>query len=162
MSAEPGTAIEIRLMSATDIDQVMAIATSQIDAPHWPRSAYVAALDPSSSPRRICLVALTGSADGIAGFAVANLLPPQSELESVVVAKDKQRQGIGSQLLKALVGELKTFAVREFLLEVRASNQPAIALYQSLGWRQSGMRPRYYAEPEEDAILMSRLLDSSV
>ena len=49
----------------------------------------------------------------------------------------------------------RTFLRRLATLEVRRSNAAAIALYQGLGYRQVGMRPRYYAEENEDALLMS-------
>jgi ribosomal-protein-alanine N-acetyltransferase len=96
--------------------------------------------------------------DSIAGFSVASLLPPRAELESIAVGLDEQRQGIGSKLLAVLIGELRAAAVSQFLLEVRASNRAGIAFYLAHGWEQSGLRPRYYADPEEDAILMSRSL----
>jgi [ribosomal protein S18]-alanine N-acetyltransferase len=51
--------------------------------------------------------------------------------------------------------EMQAAAVSEFLLEVRASNVAAMGLYQALGWRQTGLRPDYYANPVEDAVLMS-------
>jgi ribosomal-protein-alanine N-acetyltransferase len=146
-------------MLAADIEQVMAIAAGQKDAPHWPQSVYLAALDPTSSPRRIALVAANESSGDLAGFAVASLLPPQAELESIAVRADEQRHGIGSKLLSRLVDELRAAAVKEFMLEVRASNRTGIAFYLVHGWRQSGLRPRYYADPEEDAILMSSSLD---
>jgi ribosomal-protein-alanine N-acetyltransferase len=88
-------------------------------------------------------------------FAVASLLAPQAELETIAVAQATQRRGIARKLLSALVGELSAAAAVEFLLEVRASNNPALALYRSLGWRKTGLRPRYYSDPEEDAVLMT-------
>jgi [ribosomal protein S18]-alanine N-acetyltransferase len=156
--SDSAAAVAIRQMRAADIDQVMAIADSLKDAPHWPASAYMAALDQSGTPRRMALVAANEPAGGIVGFAVASLLPPQAELESIAVRLDAQRQGIGSQLLRALTGELKAAGINEFLLEVRASNHAGLAFYQSHGWQRAGVRPRYYADPEEDAVLMSRML----
>jgi ribosomal-protein-alanine N-acetyltransferase len=154
--------VTIRPMCAADIDQVLAIAAGLKDAPHWQRNAYTAALDKASTPRRIALVATKEPVDGVVGFAVANLLPPQAELESIAVRKDAQRLGIGSLLLGRLAAELKAAAVTEFLLEVRASNAAGLAFYRSSGWIMAGIRPRYYADPEEDAILMSRYLSQSV
>jgi ribosomal-protein-alanine N-acetyltransferase len=91
----------------------------------------------------------------IVGFAVAGILPPQAELETIALPEKEQRRGIGSKLLAAMVEELRTAGVREFILEVRASNQRALGFYRSLGWSETGRRPRYYADPEEDAVLMS-------
>ena len=154
MSANSAAFFTVRKMLAADIGPIMAIASTLKDAPHWTQSVYVAALDPSSTPRRIAIVAANAVGD-IAGFAIASLLPPQAELESIGVPANSQRQGIGTKLLSHLADELKAAAVSEILLEVRALNHTGTAFYRVHGFRQIGLRPRYYAEPEDDAILMS-------
>lgn len=147
--------LQIRKMRAADVPQIVSIAAGLKEAPHWPQSTYLSVLDPASTPRRIALVAVSNASGNIAGFAVASLIPPQAELESIAVRSDEQRHGIGSKLLSSLVGELRAAAISEFTLEVRASNSTGIAFYQAHGWKQSGLRPRYYADPQDDAILMS-------
>ncbi len=159
---EQVASVAIRRMCAEDIDKVLALAESLEDAPHWQRSAYQAVLDPSATPRRIGLVAVDALSGELVGFAMAGLLPPQAELESVAVGEGAQRRGIGSRLLTQLAAELKAAEVVEFLLEVRASNRAGLGLYRSLGWRQVGIRPRYYSHPEEDAVLMSLVLEQYV
>ena len=146
---------QIRKMQAADIPEIVTIAAGLRDAPHWPHSAYLAALDPGSAPQRIGMVAANNPAGDLVGFVVASLIPPQAELESIAVRSDEQRRGIGSKLFARLVDELRAADVRELMLEVRASNHTAIAFYEGHGWLQSGLRPRYYADPEDDAILMS-------
>lgn len=160
MSDGPANAVflspfAVRYMCTSDVEQVVAIAAGLKDAPHWPQSVYLAALDPTSMPRRIALVAANHASGFVAGFAVASLLPGQAELETIAVRPDEQRQGIGSKLIGRLVEELRAAAVKEFMLEVRASNRTGIALYLEKGWRQTGLRPRYYTDPDDDAILMS-------
>ena len=91
------TEVRIRRMSAADLERVMEIAESLRDAPRWPVSAYWAALDPLNTPRRIALVAEEPETDAVAGFAVASLLAPQAELESIAVAAEWQRRGVGAQ-----------------------------------------------------------------
>ncbi len=150
--------VAIRRMGAEDVDKVMALASGMEDAPQWQRSAYDAVFDLSSTPRRIGLVAVDAQSGELVGFAMASLLPPQAELESVAVGKGAQRRGIGSRLLKQLAAELKEAGAGEFLLEVRASNWAGLSLYRSFGWRQVGVRPGYYAHPKEDAVLMSLVL----
>lgn len=141
-------------MTATDLDRVLAIAENLPHAPHWPRSAYVRAIYPESTPRRIALIA-TGPPPGAAlGFAVASLLPPEAELETIVVAPESQRQGVGQLLFQALAIALKAAGVGQLLLEVRASNRAAQAFYQAVGCAKAGFRPGYYADPIEDAVLM--------
>jgi ribosomal-protein-alanine N-acetyltransferase len=147
--------MKLRRMRKEDLDWVVAVASGLKEAPHWAPGAYLAALELSSMPRRIALVAELPESGAIVGFAVASVLPPQGELESIAVAAAEQRQGIGRNLISALLEELKAEGVREVFLEVRASNQRAIGFYRSLGWTEAGRRPRYYADPEEDAVLMN-------
>ena len=151
---DQATGIRVRPMAAADLDGVLAIAESLPDAPHWPRAAYIKALDPASTPERIALVAVSPGPDAVAGFAVASLLPPQAELESIAVAAASQRRGMGRRLFGALMIELKQAGATELLLEVRASNLAALGFYRALGFIETGRRPRYYADPVEDAVLM--------
>ena len=144
----------IRPMTPADLDRVMEIAESLKEAPQWPRSAYLAALDPEAAPRRIALVVEEPAAGMVAGFAVASLLPPEAELEIIAVAPTVQRRGLARQLFFSLATELRTAEVIGVMLEVRATNQPALEFYRRLGFVETGHRPRYYHDPVEDAILM--------
>jgi ribosomal-protein-alanine N-acetyltransferase len=141
-------------MTPADLDRVMEIAESLKEAPQWPRSAYLAALDPEAAPRRIALVVEEPAACMVAGFAVASLLPPEAELEIIAVAPTAQRRGLARQLFFSLATELRTAEVIGVMLEVRATNQPALEFYRRLGFVETGHRPRYYHDPVEDAILM--------
>jgi ribosomal-protein-alanine N-acetyltransferase len=114
----------------------------------------VTALDTQTAPPRIALVAEETNSGVIAGFAVASLLPPQAELESIAVAPNLQRRGLAGHLFSLLSEELRAAGATEIILEVRASNQPALGLYRRFGFAESGCRPRYYTEPVEDAVLM--------
>lgn len=141
-----------RRMKPADLKRVMEIAESLREAPQWPRSAYVAALDPAAQPRRIALVAEAKGA--VAGFAVASLMPPEGELETIAVAQAAQRHGMARRLFAELTAELGKAGITEVNLEVRASNQPALGLYRGLGFAETGRRVRYYHDPVEDAVLM--------
>ncbi len=155
----------IRPMRAGDLEAVMSIAASVNEAPQWPRAAYLSALNPGSTVQRIAQVA--EFAEGpkqpvqVVGFAVASLLGPQAELESIAIGKAAQRKGIGRTLISAILRELRKAGdpradeVQELVLEVRTSNLRALGFYGSLGFLQTGLRKRYYAAPEEDAVLMS-------
>ncbi len=146
--------LQIRGMTRGDLDRVMEIAQGLKTAPQWSRDAYQAALNPAGMPRRVALVA-TKAVGTIVGFAVASLLPPQAELEMIAVAAEEQRRGVARRLFAELVNKIRVAHVTEIILEVRASNDPAIGLYNSLGFRHIGCRPAYYADPVEDAVLMS-------
>ncbi len=80
---------KIRPMAAADLKVVVAIADSLATAPHWPRSAYEAALDPAGVPPRIALVAEVSGI--IAGLAIASLIPPQAELETIAISQPFKR-----------------------------------------------------------------------
>jgi ribosomal-protein-alanine N-acetyltransferase len=141
-------------MALADLDRVMEIAHSLREAPQWHREAYLTALDPQSVPRRIALVATEAHTGSVTGFLVAGLLPPQAELETIAVAAEDQRKGVGGTLFAAMAALLATEKVTEVILEVRASNHPALSLYHALGFAEAGRRPRYYADPIEDAVLL--------
>ncbi len=100
-------------MTASDLDRVLTIAEHLPQAPHWPRSAYLNAINPESTPRRIALVAAGLQSGSILGFVVASLLPPQAELESIAIAPESQRIGLGQSLFQALAAELKAAGVAE-------------------------------------------------
>jgi ribosomal-protein-alanine N-acetyltransferase len=133
---------------------VLEIAGSLKEAPHWPRSAYQAALEPEAALPRLALVAEAGDSGLVVAFTVAGLLPPQAELELIAVDSACQRQGLAKFLFATLAAELRNAKITEIILEVRASNQAALGLYRRLGFIESGRRSRYYHEPVEDAILM--------
>ena len=172
MSSAPQ--VEIRLMATGDVDRVMKIAASLPSSPQWPRKVWSDALDPDVTPRRIALVAEQFHAKplpreelnpkpvpgAILGFVVASLLPPQAELEIIAVAGQSQRKGLGSQLMRALADQMIEAGIAEILLEVRASNRPAIGLYSRFGFSQSGVRKSYYTDPIEDAALMAKQLSA--
>jgi len=156
----PAAEARIRPMTPADLDRVMEIAASLREAPRWPRGVYLAALNPESTPKRIALVA-EESEGVVAAFAVACRIGPEAELEAIAVSRGSQRRGVARQLFAALAGELRLAQAAEVDLEVRASNRPALSFYRSLGFEETGRRPRYYLDPAEDAILMRLQLEPS-
>lgn len=147
--------MRVRRMTSADLEAVCAIAEQNPQAPQWPRKVYAESLETARSPRRIGLVAV--DRDGsVAGFCLCLLLPPQAELESIAVAPERQRRGTARGLLAHLLAELKEQSVTEVMLEVRASNKTAQTFYAAMGFAVSGRRRAYYADPEEDALLLSR------
>jgi ribosomal-protein-alanine N-acetyltransferase len=152
----PAMDARVRRMSPEDLDRAMEIAESLKDAPHWTRANYLAVLDldanRAAAPRRMALVTEEGGK--VAGFAVASLMPPQAELEIIAVDAHFQRRGLARRLFVELAGKLSLARVTEIILEVRASNQPALGLYRRLGFVETGRRPCYYQAPADDAVLM--------
>ena len=89
----------------------------------------------------------------LCGYAAISRTGDAVNLDDIAVAPAFRRQGIGRQLLD---WAHRQFPESEFWLEVRESNAAAIALYESAGYEQVGFRKRYYRDPEEGAVLMTR------
>jgi [ribosomal protein S18]-alanine N-acetyltransferase len=154
-------AVEIRPLEAQDFEQILSVAEMVEEAPRWSRAQYEDLLPgphvfPEQSRRaRIALIAHDARTGEILGFAVAGLLPPEAELESIAVSENARRRSIGRRLLATLVTSLRAEGITALHLEVRASNAAAIRFYLAQNFNQSGVRPRYYSDPEEDAVLMT-------
>jgi [ribosomal protein S18]-alanine N-acetyltransferase len=149
-----GGDVRVRPMGSGDLPQVMEIAQSLKDTPHWTRAIWEAVVDRESAVRRIAVVAEEPEGGALQGFAVAGVAGPEAELESIGVVGVGQRRGVGRRMCRAIAEELQRAGVTEVYLEVRASNRAARAFYAALGFAESGRRTRYYADPEEDAVLM--------
>lgn len=168
----------LRRAEASDLDAVLAIERATENAPHWPPATYAAILDSTATQR--CLV-LAHAGDSLIGFAVglihpAPVHPPPvdpaqhglaspdpansdarqrlAELESVVVAANARRVGIGRALCRAVLDWCRSQGATEILLEVRAASAAAVALYAGLGFTRAARRSHYYRDPEDDALLL--------
>jgi len=104
------------------------------------------------------LLAIRGREGPIAGFAVVWLVHDELHVLNVAVAPEARRSGVARRILDRVEGRAREQGARVSMLEVRRSNQPAIALYRSLGYREVGVRPGYYAEDGEDALVMDKAL----
>jgi ribosomal-protein-alanine N-acetyltransferase len=90
----------------------------------------------------------------LAGFIASRLIVDELHINNVAVRPLHRRQGIGSALLREVLGESKRYGARTALLEVRASNQTAQLLYRQHGFYPAGRRAGYYSAPSEDALVM--------
>lgn len=92
----------------------------------------------------------------VSGFYIGEFVAQEASLFNIVVAAHAQGQGLGRALLDHFIEQADGRSALECWLEVRASNTSAIALYQSAGFHQTGLRRNYYPTPSgnEDAILM--------
>ncbi|MDX8476961.1 ribosomal protein S18-alanine N-acetyltransferase [Mesorhizobium sp. VK24D] len=93
------------------------------------------------------------------GFVLARLAAGEGEILTVAVARAHRRQGLGWQLVDAVLRELHAQRAEALFLEVDETNAPAIALYRRLGFRQVGHRPNYYRSTEHGptgALVMRR------
>jgi ribosomal-protein-alanine N-acetyltransferase len=96
---------------------------------------------------------------GPVGFVVARLAAGEAEILTVAVARAHRRQGLGRQLMDAVLRRLHGQRSEALFLEVDETNRPAIALYRRLGFREVGKRPAYYQTADNrkaNALVMRR------
>ncbi|OON40042.1 ribosomal-protein-alanine N-acetyltransferase [Izhakiella australiensis] len=143
----------ISLLTAADLERALEIEKR---SHAFPWSAQT--LSANQGER---FVNLRLDSDGLmAAFAITQVVLDEATLFNLAVDPDYQRRGYGRQLLSYLLGELEKQNVMTLWLEVRASNQPALALYQQQGFNEVSLRRNYYptATGREDAIVMALTL----
>lgn len=102
---------------------------------------------------------LVAEDDGaVVGYIGSQIAFPEADVMNVAVRPEYRRRGVGQILVEALSTHLRNIDCESLTLEVRASNAPAIALYEKLGFAQVGRRPNYYRNPKEDALILRKEL----
>ena len=139
----------IRRLTYADLPQVIAIERRAFPTP-WSLAMFVLEL---SKPSGICLVALRD--DRVVGYLVCSRYATVWHVMNVAVDDRMLRQGIATSMLAELFAQADKPG-EQYTLEVRASNAPAMALYEGLGFRHAGMRRGYYHDNKEDAVIMWR------
>ena len=142
--------IEIKNMTAAHVPQIAQIEKLCFSDP-WSGNSVASELENRLS---LWLVALDG--DTVAGYVGSQSVLDEADMMNIAVHPDYRRQGIGRDLVLALADALKEKGIRGLMLEVRQSNAPAIALYESLGFAQVGLRPNYYRNPKENALILRK------
>jgi ribosomal-protein-alanine N-acetyltransferase len=113
---------------------------------YWPELAQV--------DTRHYVVAVDG--DEVVGYAGLCDYPDEAFVQTIAVARKEQGSGLGTRLLQALLDEAQRRGQQPVLLEVRADNDRAIALYERFGFRRTGLRRGYYQPSGSDALVMTR------
>ena len=106
------------------------------------------------NPLSLWLTAAEG--DTLCGYIGSQTVLGETDMMNVAVHPDFRRRGIAEGLILSLVEALKKQQSHQLTLEVRASNAPAIGLYEKLGFSQVGRRPNYYRNPREDALILRK------
>lgn len=151
--------MRIRAATPDDIPAILRLANSSLTAAHWTREQYETAFAADALRRAIWVIedereeaARRSREMRLRGFLVAREVAGEWEIENIVVERGTRRRHLGTSLLVELQDVARAEHASAIFLEVRESNQPARAFYQSRGFRETGRRPRYYADPVEDAI----------
>jgi ribosomal-protein-alanine N-acetyltransferase len=140
-------------MREPDLPRVVEIERAGFRHP-WSEELIRRELDHAWS--RILLAVEEGpdGAERILGFVVYWVVHDEIHVLNVATAVESRRRGVARALMERTAEEGRRRGARLATLEVRRSNLPAIALYQALGYRAVGVRPNYYPEEGEDAIVM--------
>ncbi len=154
MSADRGvskgtTDVLVRKFAPSDVPAVLTILQESPEAAAWSRESLLQ-LD-SVAP-----TAWVAEWEGIvAGFLIGRSAADEFEILNMAVSGAHRRRGIGSKLLESALEVSRKAGSARVYLEVRASNEPAIALYKRHGFTECGRRVKYYRDPVEDAVLLS-------
>jgi [ribosomal protein S18]-alanine N-acetyltransferase len=140
----------LRRAGREDVDRVLEIEREGFLHP-WSRELVERELDHSWSR---LLLAEEGPGGAVVGYIVFWIVHDEVHVLNVATSLAARRRGVGRALMAASEEEGRRLGARVSTLEVRRSNAAAIALYLAIGYRQIGVRPNYYAEEREDAIVM--------
>ncbi|KAB2951845.1 ribosomal-protein-alanine N-acetyltransferase [Heliorestis acidaminivorans] len=150
--------VYFRPMSLDDLEQVLTIEEASFPAP-WSRHAFQDELTESRLAHYWVAVheAETGKEEVI-GYAGLWLIFDEVHVTTIAITQSWRQQGLAEAMLRYVFLEAILLGGERITLEVRPSNQKALALYSKLGFRSVGRRKGYYSDNGEDAIIMWRNL----
>lgn len=141
--------VEIVPMRPEHLEAVDEIERHSFKTP-WPAQVFVEEL-----AREWARVDVALERDRVVGFLDYWLVHDEVHLLAIATHPDARRRGIATQLLDHLLALARARSSALITLEVRRTNAPAIAMYERAGFVTVGVRPRYYAEDNEDALVMT-------
>jgi [ribosomal protein S18]-alanine N-acetyltransferase len=142
----------LRPMIQDDLDEVLAIEQASFLSP-WTRPLFIQEL---SSPiaRHLTLWTTMHERQVLAGYMIFWIVANEVHLQKIAVRPEFQRRNAATCLMKALFQSARDEQCRTVILEVRRSNTAALKLYEKFGLTIKGVRPCYYSEQGEDALIL--------
>ena len=134
-----------------DLDGVVAVERLCFPAP-WPRQAFT---DELARPWARLEILRHRASRRVVAFCNYWLVADEVHILNVAVHPEERRRGHAARLLRHILDEAKRGQARLLSLEVRAGNHAAAGLYRRFGFREVAVRPKYYADNGEDALLMN-------
>jgi [ribosomal protein S18]-alanine N-acetyltransferase len=150
MVARPPVRIVIEAMRLEDLDEVQRIEEASFSTP-WPPNAYRSEL----MTNRLASYLVARAGERIVAYGGMWLMVDEAHITTFAVHPAWRRQKLGERLLLAFLDLARDRRAREATLEVRLSNVAARRLYEKYGFRPVGLRPRYYSDNNEDALIMT-------
>ncbi len=141
--------IIIREMTEEDIDEVLDIEKKSFKTP-WSRDAFVKEVNEN----RLAKYVVASVHDKVIGYGGIWLIIDEGHITNIAVHPDFRGLGVGKLLVEALIEICRERGINRMTLEVRKSNEIAKSLYKKYGFKECGIRPGYYSDTKEDAIIM--------
>lgn len=138
----------IRPMQEMDLDQVAELEKENFSRP-WSRNAFEQTMG-----KDYYLYLVAEDAGQILGMSGVIFTGDEGEITNVSVRKERRREGIAQAILEELLRLSVNKGIVSFTLEVRKNNAGALCLYRKLGFCEAGIRPDFYEDPVEDAVIM--------
>ena len=148
-------------MTAPDIDAVVKIESGCFPTP-WSISAFREELSYKNAFDWVAKDTSDRHRNSIIAYICSRLINHELYILKIAVIPKRQRQGIATWLLKNSFLLAAEKGARTVFLDVRPSNIPAIKLYKKLGFQTVGIRPNYYPETREDALVMRKSLKEEI
>ena len=143
--------VRIVPMNADHLDELVELERICFSTP-WSRNMLAEELDNACSA---FLVAVDAN-EKVVGYAGLQVVLDEGYIANIAVFPEHRRKGVAGQLLQVFMNFAEANRLAFLTLEVRASNAPAIALYEKLGFAQVGLRKNYYRNPKEDALILRK------
>ncbi|MGD0279358.1 MAG: ribosomal protein S18-alanine N-acetyltransferase [Smithella sp.] len=142
----------IDLMVKADLPEIMAIERESFSSP-WTEGMFVKEID-SAHSMCLCVRINFGSKSVVAAYIIFWLVADEVHLHNLAVKKEYRKQGLAFGLMEAMKEISRKNGIIAQTLEVRESNTEAIKLYRKCGFVVKGIRPLYYTDTCEDALIM--------
>jgi len=149
-------AFTIAPMSLEDIPGVMEIENQSFPIP-WIESSFRYEL--LENPYASLFVGRSRASPLVVTFACVWIVDQEMKINNIAVHPRVRSQGVGTRFLRFLLDYASSQGCREVTLEVRPSNDAALALYRKAGFIPVGRRKQYYTDTHEDAIVMWRRIE---
>jgi [ribosomal protein S18]-alanine N-acetyltransferase len=154
-AGRPPIAVKLRPMVLADVEAVYAIDRLSFNLPWTERSYRYEITENPNTSAWVAEVSLPDGAHRIAGMIVTWLVIDEAHVGTIAIHPDYRQLGIGRRLLATCLLATAKKGALQALLEVRRSNLAAQKLYERFGFKQVGIRPRYYRDNNEDALLLT-------
>ena len=139
-------------MKKEDLDQVVQIEDQSFSDP-WQKNFFSTDIE---NPSALPLVARIDQK--VVGYICLWMILDEIQISNIAVTPSLRKKGIGQKLIQKLLKMVEKKDFHRITLDVRMSNLPAISLYEKFGFQKVGQRKNYYRKPQEDALLMEKIL----